>query len=76
MTRRRRMEMQKLTKIFIFYFIICSLSTAYANDPVIPKVDDMNKQIPKVNKNLQKKEMPSDKFLKKRLKNQKKKMTL
>ena len=39
--------MQKLTKIFIFYFIICSLSTAYANDPVIPKVDDMNKQIPK-----------------------------
>ena len=65
MTRRRRMEMQKLTKIFIFYFIICSLSTAYANDPVIPKVDDMNKQIPKVNKNLQKKEMPSDKLFEK-----------
>ena len=57
--------MQKLTKILIFYFIICSLSTAYANDPVIPKVDDMNKQIPKVNKNLQKKEMPSDKLFKK-----------
>ena len=57
--------MQKLTKIFIFYFIICSLSTAYANDPVIPKVDDMNKQIPKVNKNLQKKEMPSDKLFEK-----------
>ena len=65
MTRRRKMEMQKLTKIFIFYFIICSLSTAYANDPVIPKVDDMNKQIPKVNKNLQKKEMPSDKLFEK-----------
>ena len=58
--------MQKLTKIFIFYFIICSLSTAYANDPVIPKVDDMNKQIPKVNKNLQKKEMPSDKLFEKK----------
>ena len=55
MTRRRRMEMQKLTKILISYFIICSLSAAYANDPAIPKVDDMNKQIPKVNKNLQKK---------------------
>lgn len=65
MTRRRRMEMQKLTKILIFYFIICSLSTAYANDPVIPKVDDMNKQVPKVNKNLQKKEMPSDKLFEK-----------
>ena len=57
--------MQKLTKILIFYFIICSLSTAYANDPVIPKVDDMNKQVPKVNKNLQKKEMPSDKLFEK-----------
>ena len=65
MTRRRRMEMQKLTKILISYFIICSLSAAYANDPAIPKVDDMNKQIPKVNKNLQKKEMPSDKLFEK-----------
>ena len=57
--------MQKLTKILISYFIICSLSAAYANDPAIPKVDDMNKQIPKVNKNLQKKEMPSDKLFEK-----------
>ena len=65
MTRSRRMEMQKLTKILISYFIICSLSAAYANDPAIPKVDDMNKQIPKVNKNLQKKEMPSDKLFEK-----------
>ena len=66
MTRRRRMEMQKLINIFIFYFIICSLSLAYANDPVIPRVDDMNKQVPKVNKNLQKKEMPSDKLYEKK----------
>ncbi len=58
--------MQKLINIFIFYFIICSLSLAYANDPVIPKVDDMNKQVPKVNKNLQKKEMPSDKLYEKK----------
>ena len=57
--------MQKLTKILISYFIICSLSAAYANDPAIPKVDDMNKQIPKVNKNLQKQEMPSDKLIEK-----------
>ena len=57
--------MQKLTKILISYFIICSLSIAYANDPVIPKVDDMNKQVPKVNRNLQKKEMPSDKLFEK-----------
>ena len=57
--------MRKLTKLLISCFIICSLSIAYANDPVIPKVDDMNKQIPKVNKNLQKKEMPSDKLFEK-----------
>ena len=57
--------MRKLTKLLISYFIICSLSIAYANDPVIPKVDDMNKQVPKVNRNLQKKEMPSDKLFEK-----------
>ena len=53
---------QKLTKIFFTLVISFSLNPAYAADPVIPKVDDMNKQIPKVNKNLQKKEMPSDKL--------------
>ena len=53
---------QKLTKIFFTLAISFSLSSAYAADPVIPKVDDMNKQIPKINKNLQKKEMPSDKL--------------
>ena len=60
--------MLKLTKLLISCFIICSLSIAYANDPVIPKVDDMNKQVPKVNKNLQKKEMPSDKLFEKETK--------
>ena len=66
MTRRKRMEMQKLIKIFLSYTVICSMSLVYANDPVIPKVDDMNKQVPKVNKNLQKKEMPSDKLFEKK----------
>lgn len=42
------------------------MSLVYANDPVIPKVDDMNKQVPKVNKNLQKKEMSSDKLFEKK----------
>ena len=58
--------MQKLIKIFFSYSIICSVSLSYANDPVIPKVDDMNKQVPKVNKNLQKKEVPSDKLFEKK----------
>ena len=58
--------MQKLIKIFLSYTVICSMSLVYANDPVIPKVDDMNKQVPKVNKNLQKKEMPSDKLFEKK----------
>ena len=66
MTRRKRMEMQKLIKIFLSYTVICSMSLVYANDPVIPKVDDMNKQVPKVNKNLQKKEMSSDKLFEKK----------
>ena len=61
MNRRKRIKMQKLIKIFLSYTVICSMSLVYANDPVIPKVDDMNKQFPKVNKNLQKKEVPSDK---------------
>ena len=60
------MEMQKLIKILLSYTVICSMSLVYANDPVIPKVDDMNKQVPKVNKNLQKKEMPSDKLYEKK----------
>ena len=53
---------QKLTKIFFSIIISFSLSSAYAADPVIPKVDDINKQTPQINKNLQKKEMPSDKL--------------
>ncbi len=53
---------QKLIKILFSLIVSFSLSSAYAADPVIPKVDDMNKQIPKMNKNLQKKEMPSDKL--------------
>ena len=53
---------QKLIKFFFSIIISFSLSSAYAADTDIPKVDDMNKQIPKVNKNLQKKEMPSDKL--------------
>ena len=61
--------MQKLIKILFSYSVICSVSLAYANDPVIPKVDDMNKQVPKVNKNLQKKEVPSDKLFEKKLTN-------
>ena len=55
MNRRKRIEMQKLIKILFSYSVIFSVSLAYANDPAIPKVDDMNKQVPKVNKNLQKK---------------------
>jgi hemolysin activation/secretion protein len=66
MNRRKRIEMQKLIKILFSYSVICSVSLAYANDPVIPKVDDMNKQVPKVNKNLQKKEVPSDKLFEKK----------
>src|SRR5210317_2363084 len=63
MKRRREVVIkQKLTKIFFTLVISFSLNPAYAADPVIPKVDDMNKQIPKVNKNLQKKEMPTDKL--------------
>ena len=63
MKRRREVVIkQKLTKIFFTLVLSFSLSSAYAADPVIPKVDDMNKQIPKINKNLQKKEMPSDKL--------------
>ncbi|MEL0242780.1 MAG: hypothetical protein VW911_05985 [Pelagibacteraceae bacterium] len=53
---------QKLIKILFSLVVSFSLSSAYAADTDIPKVDDMNKQIPKVNKNLQKKEMPSDKL--------------
>ena len=53
---------QKLIKILFSLIVSFSLSSAYAADTDIPKVDDMNKQIPKVNKNLQKKEMPSDKL--------------
>ena len=53
---------QKIIKFFFTLVVSFSFSTAYATDPVIPKVDDMNKQIPKINKNLQKKEMPSDKL--------------
>ena len=66
MNRRKRIEMQKLIKILFSYSVIFSVSLAYANDPVIPKVDDMNKQVPKVNKNLQKKEVPSDKLFEKK----------
>lgn len=66
MNRRKRIEMQKLIKILFSYSVICSVSLAYANDPVIPKVDDMNKQVPKVNKNLQKKEVPSDQLFEKK----------
>ena len=57
---------QKLIKFFFSIIISFSLSSAYAADTDIPKVDDMNKQIPKVNKNLQKKEMPSDKLFEKK----------
>ena len=46
---------QKLIKILFSLIVSFSLSSAYAADTDIPKVDDMNKQIPKVNKNLQKK---------------------
>ena len=53
---------QKLIKILFSLVVSFSLSSAYAADTDIPKVDDMNKQIPKVNKSLQKKEMPSDKL--------------
>ena len=53
---------QKLIKFFFTLFVSLSFSTAYAADPVIPKVDDINKQTPQINKNLQKKEMPSDKL--------------
>ena len=67
MNRRKRIEMQKLIKILFSYSVIFSVSLAYANDPVIPKVDDMNKQVPKVNKNLQKKEVPSDKLFEKKI---------
>ena len=63
MKRRREVVIkQKLTKIFFTLAISFLLSSAYAADPVIPKVDDMNRQTPKVNDNLQKKDMPSDKL--------------
>ena len=61
-SRKKVVIKQKLTKIFFTLAISFSLSSAYAADPVIPKVDDMNRQTPKVNDNLQKKDMPSDKL--------------
>jgi len=61
-SRKKVVIKQKLIKFFFSIIISFSLSSAYAADTDIPKVDDMNKQIPKVNKNLQKKEMPSDKL--------------
>ena len=61
-SRKKAVINQKLIKFFFSIIISFSLSSAYAADTDIPKVDDMNKQIPKVNKNLQKKEMPSDKL--------------
>ena len=53
---------QKLIKILFSLVVSFSLNSAYAADTDIPKVDDMNKQVPQINKNLQKKEMPSDKL--------------
>ena len=50
--------MNHLIKLFLFVSFV--FSSAYAADPVIPKVDDINNQAPQINKNLQKKEMPSD----------------
>ncbi len=61
-SRKKAVIKQKLTKIFFTIIISFSLSSAYAADPVIPKVDDMNKQTPQINKNLQNKDMPSDKL--------------
>ena len=61
-SRKKAVINQKLIKFFFSIIVSFSLSSAYAADTDIPKVDDMNKQIPKVNKNLQKKEMPSDKL--------------
>ena len=61
-SRKKVVIKQKLIKILFSLIVSFSLSSAYAADTDIPKVDDMNKQIPKVNKNLQKKEMPSDKL--------------
>jgi len=65
-SRKKVVIKQKLIKFFFSIIISFSLSSAYAADTDIPKVDDMNKQIPKVNKNLQKKEMPSDKLFEKK----------
>ena len=65
-SRKKAVINQKLIKFFFSIIISFSLSSAYAADTDIPKVDDMNKQIPKVNKNLQKKEMPSDKLFEKK----------
>ena len=50
--------MNHLIKLLLFISFV--FSSAYAADPVIPKVDDINNQAPQINKNLQKKEMPSD----------------
>ena len=65
-SRKKAVINQKLIKFFFSIIVSFSLSSAYAADTDIPKVDDMNKQIPKVNKNLQKKEMPSDKLFEKK----------
>ena len=50
--------MNHLIKLLLLVSFV--FSSAYAADPVIPKVDDINNQAPQINKNLQKKEMPSD----------------
>ena len=61
MKRRREVVIkQKLTKIFFTLVVSFSLSSAYAADPKIPTVDDVNREIPNVKKDLKKNEMPSD----------------
>ena len=66
-SRKKVVIKQKLIKILFSLIVSFSLSSAYAADTDIPKVDDMNKQIPKVNKNLQKKgqshpDQPSERY--------------
>src|SRR5210317_1657262 len=59
-SRREVVIKQKLTKIFFTLIVSFSLSSAYAADPKIPTVDDVNREIPNVKKDLKKNEMPSD----------------
>ena len=62
-SRKKVVIKQKLTKIFFTLAISFSLSSAYAADPKIPTVDDVNREIPNVKKDLKRYPQPGNTFL-------------